>query len=81
MDTLRARIAAALAPRYVIEADIGSGGMGHVYRVPDIRLDRRVVVKVLRPELTRGARELWRRAGQEFTAPVSRVQTLARARP
>lgn len=51
MGTLRERVAAALAPRYAIEAEIGSGGTGSVYRVRDLRLDRTVAVKVLRPEL------------------------------
>jgi hypothetical protein len=32
-------------------------------------------------QLLRRSRELWRRAGPEFTAAVSRAQTLARACP
>jgi serine/threonine-protein kinase len=51
MDALQLRAAAALAPRYLIEAEIGVGGMGHVFRARDTRLDRVVAVKVLRPEL------------------------------
>jgi serine/threonine protein kinase len=35
---------------YRVETKIGQGGMGVVYRAWDTRLDRRIVLKVLRPE-------------------------------
>jgi serine/threonine protein kinase/Tfp pilus assembly protein PilF len=42
---------AALADRYVIERQLGQGGMAIVYLAHDVRHDRRVALKVLRPEL------------------------------
>ena len=42
-----------LAGRYVLEAPIGRGGMGEVWRATDTVLGREVAVKVLRSDLAR----------------------------
>ena len=44
-------LAAALADRYTIEREIGSGGMGTVYLARELKHDRQVALKVLRPEI------------------------------
>jgi serine/threonine-protein kinase len=45
------RLKAALADRYRIERELGSGGMATVYLAHDLQHERQVAVKVLRPEL------------------------------
>ena len=50
MDMLPA-LAAAVADRYRIEREVGKGGMATVYLAHDLRHDRKVALKVLRPEL------------------------------
>ncbi len=45
------RLKAALADRYTIEHELGAGGMAIVYLATDLKLDRQVAIKVLRPEL------------------------------
>ena len=45
------RLRTALADRYVIERELGRGGMAVVYLAQDVRHHRRVAVKVLSPEL------------------------------
>ncbi|MGE5091142.1 MAG: protein kinase domain-containing protein [Bacillota bacterium] len=44
-------LSAALADRYRIERELGAGGMATVYLAHDLKHDRKVAVKVLRPEL------------------------------
>ena len=44
-------LATALADRYRIERELGAGGMATVYLAYDLKHDRRVAIKVLRPEL------------------------------
>jgi serine/threonine-protein kinase len=46
------RLTAALADRYRIERELGAGGMATVYLAHDVRHDRKVALKVLRPELS-----------------------------
>jgi eukaryotic-like serine/threonine-protein kinase len=46
-----AALAAAFADRYRLERELGAGGMATVYLAKDLRHNRRVAVKVLRPEL------------------------------
>ncbi len=45
------RLTAALSDRYAIEHELGAGGMATVYLAQDLKHDRKVAVKVLRPEL------------------------------
>jgi len=45
------RLTKALADRYQIEREIGSGGMATVFLAQDLKHNRRVAIKVLRPEL------------------------------
>jgi eukaryotic-like serine/threonine-protein kinase len=45
------RLQEALAGRYRIEREIGQGGMATVYLAEDLKHDRKVAIKVLRPEL------------------------------
>ena len=45
------RLRDALADRYRIERELGAGGMATVYLAHDIKHDRQVAIKVLRPEL------------------------------
>ncbi len=45
------RLNAALAGRYAVERELGSGGMATVYLANDVKHHRKVAVKVLRPEL------------------------------
>jgi Tol biopolymer transport system component/tRNA A-37 threonylcarbamoyl transferase component Bud32 len=52
MPELLTRLQAALADRYRLDNEIGAGGMATVYLAHDIRHDRRVALKVLRPELS-----------------------------
>ena len=45
------RLQASLAGRYSIQRELGRGGMATVYLAQDLKHDRPVAVKVLRPEL------------------------------
>jgi serine/threonine-protein kinase len=45
------RLTAALDGRYRIERELGAGGMATVYLAEDLKHDRKVAVKVLKPEL------------------------------
>ena len=45
------RINVALEGRYAIERELGEGGMATVYLADDIKHERKVALKVLKPEL------------------------------
>ncbi len=51
MPDLVSRLQTALQDRYRLEREIGAGGMATVFVAQDLRHDRRVALKVLRPEL------------------------------
>jgi len=50
VDLLLPDLQRALAGRYVLERRLGYGGMGVVYLARELRLDRRVAIKLLPPE-------------------------------
>ena len=51
MTDIPSRLATALSDRYRIERELGAGGMATVYLAEDLKHERRVALKVLRPEL------------------------------
>jgi serine/threonine-protein kinase len=50
-DYLRDRVTAAIGDHYLIESEVGRGGMAVVYRALDLRLHRPVAIKVLPPDV------------------------------
>ena len=50
-DVKGSALADALRERYLLERELGAGGMATVYLAQDVRQHRRVALKVLRPEL------------------------------
>jgi Tol biopolymer transport system component/tRNA A-37 threonylcarbamoyl transferase component Bud32 len=52
--SLRTQLEAALRPAYEVERELGGGGMSRVYVAMETGLGRRVVIKVLSPQLTAG---------------------------
>jgi len=51
MTDLLERLKPALADRYTIERELGRGGMAVVYLAHDLKHDRQVAVKVVKPDL------------------------------
>ena len=51
MTAITERLSAALAGRYRIERHLGEGGMASVYLCEDLKHDRKVALKLLKPEL------------------------------
>jgi serine/threonine protein kinase len=49
--TMIERLNAALGGRYAIERQLGEGGMATVYLADDLKHERKVALKVLKPEL------------------------------
>lgn len=54
MSDPRPQLESALAGRFRIERELGGGGMSRVYLAEEVGLARKVVVKVLAPELSAG---------------------------
>ena len=52
MSQLRTQLEATLGDSYAIERELGGGGMSRVFLATDLALSRRVVIKVLSPELS-----------------------------
>ena len=51
MSDFTERLRTALASRYHLERELGQGGMARVYLAQDLKYERQVAIKVLRPEL------------------------------
>jgi len=51
MPELFDRLKTALSDKYTIEHELGAGGMATVYLAHDLKHDRKVALKVMRPEL------------------------------
>ena len=83
-EGFKQRLQSSLGSAYTLERELGGGGMSRVFVAEEARLGRRVVVKVLAPELTEGMNAELRthlaRVGRlSLDAAVSVLRDVARA--
>jgi serine/threonine protein kinase len=64
------RLNAALEGRYRIESELGEGGIANVYLADDIKHERKVALRVLKPELAAVV------GAERFLAGVKRAANL-----
>ncbi len=50
MASVTEALKVALGDRYLIEGEVGEGGMATVYLAEDLKHERKVALKVLKPE-------------------------------
>jgi len=55
MQNVTEELRTALIDRYVIESELGEGGMATVYLAHDTKHNRKVALKVMKPELAAAA--------------------------
>ncbi len=72
-----ARLAAAIADRYLIERELGAGGMATVYLAEDVKHHRRVAIKVLRSDLAQALGTLRFQREVELAARLAHPHILA----
>ena len=54
IDALRETLQTTLGAAYTIERELGGGGMSRVFVADDVTLGRKVVVKIVAPEVAEG---------------------------
>ena len=57
MPDFPARLQAALGAQYQLDKELGGGGMSRVFLADEVALGRKVVIKVLPPEMTSGVNQ------------------------
>jgi eukaryotic-like serine/threonine-protein kinase len=78
MNDLRDQLQQTLGSSYALERELGGGGMSRVFVANEVRLDRKVVVKVLSPDLAAGLSAERFEEVQKYVAEIR--QRLARLR-
>ncbi len=73
MNDLQAQLQATLSGAYTLERELGGGGMSRVFVADEVRLGRKVVVKVLSPELAAGI------SGERFEREIRTAASLQQA--
>ncbi|MGH7616570.1 MAG: protein kinase domain-containing protein, partial [Gemmatimonadaceae bacterium] len=70
---LRAQLQKSLGDAYRLEQELGGGGMSRVFVAEELRLERKVVVKVLSPDLAQGL------SAERFEREIRTVAALQQA--